>query len=86
MFKVNFPTMVCILISSHFFVTFPQHLFLSFNFVTLSHMSSLCVLGINLLLGISLANIFSLSVRYLFVLVRVSFAIQNHLTFNYGYV
>ena len=63
------------------------HIFIGlFGFLIMSCMSSLYVLNINPLLVILFANIFSHSIGCLFVLLMVSFAVQNLLSLIRSYL
>ena len=62
---------------AHFLIVF---LFVFFGFLILSYMSYLYILDIKPFLVIPLANIFSHSIDYLFVLSMISFSVQKLFT------
>ena len=57
--------------------SFKIRLFCFFFFLMFSHMSSVCILEISPLSDIQFANILSRSVGCLFILLMVSFAVQE---------
>ena len=71
--------------SAHFLIGLFGFCFF-FSFLILSCMSCLCILDINPLLVISFANTFSHSVGCLFILLMVSFAVQEHLSLIRSYL